>query len=130
MAILLSIAAIVAGYGLIAMIVVTADQVLGRAILRGGPPTRQFIYLLLATGLFAAVLGGFICAWVAPGAPFVHTLILAAVVASIGAAMVTQGPQAGQPKWYPAATLVTGVLGVLAGGGLGALSLAAGVQLS
>lgn len=130
MAILLSIAAIVAGYGLIAMIVMSADQVLGRVMLKGEEPAREFIYALLAIGFFAAVLGGFICAWIAPGAPLIHALILAAVVASIGAAMAAQGAQAGQPKWYPLATLVLGVLGVLAGGGLGALSAAAGVQLS
>lgn len=123
MAILLSIAAIVAGYGLIAMIVVSADQFLGRAMLKGGPPTQEFIYAVLGVGFFAAVLGGFVCAWIAPGAPFIHALILAAVVGSIGAAMVAQGAQADQPKWYPLATLAIGVLGVLAGGGLGALSM-------
>ena len=137
MRLLRSVAAIVAGYGVMSLtviggvIVATSLFVPGglQAVAGGAPPAglpAAYVAANLATGALGAVLGGWIAARSAPFAPFGHAAVLAAIVAASTIASAATVPAGSQPGWYPAVIGVIGVAGVLAGGKLRAAAAAAG----
>ena len=131
-----SVAAIVAGYGVMSLtviggvIIATALFVPGglQAVAGGAPPAAlpaAYLAANLVTGALGAVLGGWLAARIAAFAPFGHAAVLAAIVAALtigSAASLSAGPQ---PGWYPIVIGVIGVAGVLAGGKLRAEAAAA-----
>jgi asparagine N-glycosylation enzyme membrane subunit Stt3 len=118
MDVLRSIGAVVGGY-LVMMVVVILTTFLGMKLFRlkpgQGQPAAPYLGFNLASGLVAAVLGGWTAAWVAPAAPMAHVGVLAVLVAALGLLMARK-PQPGQPRWYPVTIAAIGTVGVLAGG--------------
>jgi hypothetical protein len=136
MRLLRSVAAIVAGYGVMSLtviggiIIATSLFVPGglRAVASGPPPTglpAAYLAANLATGALGAVLGGWLAARIAAFAPFGHAAVLAAIVATLTLGSAGSGPAGPQPGWYPIVIGVIGVAGVLAGGKLRAEAAAA-----
>lgn len=137
MQILRSVAAILAGYGFMALtvmvgiIIATALFVPGGvpAAMSGAPPASLPVAYLAANlgiSLLGAVLGGWITARIAVFAPFGHAAALAAIVATLTILSAAMGPAGSQPVWYPIVIGILGVVGVLAGGMLRAAAAAAG----
>ena len=126
MDILRSIGAIVGGYAtmivLVMLSMVPAARIFGFKMSRDGPPptpTRPYLIYNLVTGLVAAFVGGWVCVWIAGRQSMIHAGVLAGVVALFGL-MMARKPMPGQPRWYPLTIAAIGVVGVLAGGCLGA----------
>jgi hypothetical protein len=137
MRMLRSVAAIVAGYGVMSLTVI-GGIIIGaalfvpggvRAMSAGAPPTAlpaAYLAANLVTGALGAVLGGWFTARIAAFAPFGHAAVLAAVVATLAIATAASAPATPQPGWYPIVIGVIGVAGVLTGGKLRAAAAAAG----
>ena len=136
MPLLRSVAAIVAGYGVMSLTAIGGIIIgaalfvpggLGTASAAAPPPALPAAYLAanLVAGALGAVLGGWVTARVAAFAPFGHAAVLAAVVAAVTIAIAGSGPPGAQPEWYPIVIGVIGVAGVLTGGKLRAAAAAA-----
>jgi hypothetical protein len=75
------------------------------------------LFIVMASTLIAALLGGATTAAIAERARMVHVLILAAVVLALAAYSFTRAGSV-QPLWYHAYLPAAGPLGVLAGGAI------------
>jgi len=82
-------------------------------------------YADLGVAGIGAVIGGWLTARTAPGAPYGHAAALASIVAVVALPTATGPPAASQPGWYPAAIGLVAVLGVLLGGKLRAAAASA-----
>ncbi|MEO8077401.1 MAG: hypothetical protein ABI818_13810 [Acidobacteriota bacterium] len=128
MRILRSVAAIVAGFGFMVLTVIVGTIVGTTLFIPGGmraassgqPSALPIAYLAvnLLIGAIGAVLGGWLAARFAAFAPYGHAAVLAAVVAALSVQSVVAGPAGAQPGWYPVATGLIGVGGILLGGKL------------
>ena len=118
-----SILAVIAGFGSMVAVVIVCT-VLATALLLGDvePKPGQVVpmpYLIvnLTYGLLAALLGGYVCAWLAPRRAGIHVGVLTAVVVLMSLATILgEGPAPGQPDWYPLVLGLIGVTGVPLGG--------------
>jgi hypothetical protein len=121
-----SCAAVVLGY--IAMTVCVVIGTAGLVALfpdyktaeeEGTPPPLVPVILNLAMGCLAGVAGGFVAAYLARRARWLHAGVLALLVfvASVVYAFLMSG--GAQPGWYLALLPVTGAISIVAGGGLG-----------
>ena len=120
---LLSIAAVIGGF-LVTAILVSISTALASVVfgVQQKPDAAETVpaaYLAanLCFSLLSAIVGGYICGWIAPTNPLVHAAVLAALFGalSLGTA-VTTGAAPGQPGWYPWAIGLIGISGVLVGG--------------
>lgn len=111
-----SVGAVIVGFVASAVLVVLGT--LGAALALAGPdgaPTPAYLAANLAVSLGAALSGGGTAAWVARRRPLLHAGVLALIMAAMSLPGLGR-PAAGQPTWYPAALLVIGAGGALAGG--------------
>ncbi len=126
--VLRSVAAIVAGYGIMSLTVIAgsvpAAWLFIPAELRtgGGDPSAglpaSYLAATLVIGVAATVLGGWLAARIAGFAPFGHAVVLAALVAAGSIAWYATMPAGSEPRLYRIAVEVIAVAGVLAGGKL------------
>jgi hypothetical protein len=78
-------------------------------------PNVEYLIGNLACSLLAAGVGGYVCAWIAPGRPMLHGGVLAGMFLVSGVS--AQGLEAdnGQPSWYSYAITVICLIGVVGG---------------
>jgi N-acetylglucosamine-6-sulfatase len=118
-----SVASIVGGFVVAAVLVMLVTYVASLALVPGfrqdpmAPPTAPYLVANVFGSFLAAVAGGWLAATLAARAPLMHAgglglLMLGMTVASGGE------PAPGQPAWYPMTVAVLAALGALAGGGL------------
>ncbi|NOT10081.1 MAG: hypothetical protein HOP28_17955 [Gemmatimonadales bacterium] len=89
-------------------------------------PTPRFIAVNLASGLLAAIAGGWITSSFAPStgraAPHVMALAVGVVVLGVFSALAAPAPgRASEPRWYSWTLPLLGGTGVLLGGWLQSL---------
>ena len=119
-----SIASVVIGYLAMAVFVM-AGTIFATAVLipggfaaaknLSGDPPKNYLYANLLISFAAAVLGGWLCARLAPAHPLIHAIVLAALLLVMS--LVSAKSQADrQPSWYPRTIATIGVLGVVLGG--------------
>jgi hypothetical protein len=119
-----SVLAVLAGFVAMALTVIVATVLFARVLYPdaapGRPPTPTGAWLAVnfAYSLAAAVLGGWLAAYLAPRAPFRHAVALAVVAAAMALPGILGGGSPGQPAWYPAVLGALAVGGVLLGGKL------------
>src|SRR4051794_40363070 len=105
-----SLAAVVAGYGFMASIVM-ASTILATALFmpggltaaRGGlvPASVPAVFLVanVAASLMAAVFGGWLAARIGRGAPFAHAVALAVLTAVLSVVSALDRTPSPQPGW-------------------------------
>ena len=128
MRLLRSVAAIVAGYGIMTLTLIGGTIVAASLFVPGGGPAlavvppaelpARFLAANLATNALGAVLGGWLTARIAGFAPFAHAAVLAVFPATLALGSAANAPAGPQTGWYPMIIGVIGVAGVLAGGKL------------
>lgn len=79
-------------------------------------PTSTYLVLNLSYSFLLAALGGFVTASIAPRSRGKHVMVLAGLFLFMAGLSAIQGPQPGQPAWYPIVILAIGLAGVLSGG--------------
>jgi SAM-dependent methyltransferase len=106
-----SIIAVLAGYLVLALLVVAAGAAAGAALLGSvtARPSGAYLSVNLAAGLVAAGLGGWLTSRLAPGKVWYHLAALAAL-------LVILTPPSGAPGWYRGSLVGVGIAGVLLGG--------------
>lgn len=121
-----SIASVVAGYLVMAVIVVASMALLASAmgLTQTSTPPVSFMIASVALGAVAAVAGGWVCARLAPAPVSRHVNILVALVVVLGllsaaGSLATSNPP---PLAYNLALPVVGAAGAWFGGRLGMLS--------
>ncbi len=126
-----SVAAVAAGFALLAIGVMIATRIAVGAMLPTphAGPTPAYLAVNLAYSAGLAVAAGYVTAKAAPGAPRAHALALAGVLLLLGVAGVVGTAAAGatppdQPGWYPYVMLVLGPTGAILGGALRTASIA------
>ena len=135
MRMLRSVAAIVAGYGVMSLTVIGGTIIAASLFVPGGFPAlaavgpsglpAAFLAANLATNALGAVLGGWLAARIAAFAPFGHAAVLAVFPATLALGSAANAPAGPQAGWYPMIIGVIGVAGVLAGGKLRTAAAAA-----
>lgn len=128
-----SVAAVAAGFALLALGVMIATRMAVGLMLPApdAGPTPAYLAVNLAYSAAFAVAAGYVTAKVAPSAPRAHALALAGVllllgVAAVGGTAAAGAPQDNQPVWYPYVMLVLGPAGAILGGMLRPVSVARG----
>lgn len=118
-----SILAVLAGFATVMILSTAVDAVLHA--LNVYPPNGQPMYepglnaLALAYRCVFTVLGGYVCARLAPNLPLRHAFILGVIGATVGTAAVFATWNMGLgPHWYPIALAVTGLPLTWLGGAL------------
>jgi len=120
---LLSIGAVIGGF-LVTVILVSVSTVFACVICgvkqKSNPSETvpaNYLAANLTLSLLSAIVGGYVCGWIAHSDPLVHAGILAGLlgVLSLTTAVAT-GAAPGQPTWYPWVIGVIGVSGILVGG--------------
>lgn len=113
-----------AGFAAMALAVIVMTILFARLLYPdaepGRPPTPTVALLAvnLAYSFGAAVLGGWLAAYLAPRAPFAHAVALAVVAAAMALPGILGGGSPGQPAWYPAVLAALAIGGILLGGRL------------
>jgi hypothetical protein len=80
-----------------------------------GQPRAGYIFVNLGYSLAAAIVGGYITAWIARDNPLIHSLMLALIVLLLSALSALQ--QRGlQPMWYQLTLIALTPAGVVIGG--------------
>jgi hypothetical protein len=119
-----SLAAIILGLGFMAATTTVGTLVASvafgetrKGITPPTPPTGYFYVSLIVLGM-GSVVGGWLAARMASFAPYGHAAGMAAIVAVLSIEVATGTPSPGQPGWYPSATGLVAVVGILLGGKL------------
>lgn len=107
--------AVIAGYAVMVGVVVGAFVVLVGDPLT--PPGRAAMIGLLAGGLVAALLGGYVAAWVAGRAPLAHALVLVGIAVGMWIVSFLVGT-GGEPLAFKIGNLLVLVVGGSVGGWL------------
>jgi hypothetical protein len=111
--------ALVAGFAVMALLVIMLTALLTRLVpswvATDGRPQPGYVFVSLGYSFLAAAAGGYVTAWAAAANPLIHVLALAIVVLALSAlsAMQSRGKQ---PVSYQLALVAVSPLGVLAGG--------------
>lgn len=128
-----SVAAVAAGFALLAIGVMVATRIAVGVMLPSADagPTPAYLAVNLAYSAGLAVAAGYVTAKAAPSAPRAHAQVLAGVLLLLGVAAVVGTAAAGaspsgQPAWYPYVMLVLGPAGAILGGSLRAVSATRG----
>ncbi len=114
-----SIRAVLAGYALVAALVIVATLVASKVL---PEPTTTYLVLNLSYSLVFAVIGGYVTARIAPHSPLIHAGALAAIflfvsfAASLLSAAAETAAFIAQPSWYPFVVALLGAGGVVVGG--------------
>lgn len=111
-----TIGAVIAGYVIIAILVILSTILTVGLMLPNiaSTPTTSYLIVNLILGLLAAVIGGYCAALIARAKKLTPAISLAAIVFIFG--LLSLGQSSNQPVWYPYALLVIGPLGVVIGG--------------
>jgi hypothetical protein len=134
-----SILAVVAGYVLMAVLVMAASTIVGVAFpgafatADGKPilPDLGWYALTLAYSFAAALAGGHACARLARHAELAHAGALALLLLALGLSLLFAGSGAeGVPVWWTGGEVAVGIAGVLLGGFIRAQAAAAAVGSS
>ena len=80
-----------------------------------GRPRLAYVLVNFAYSLLAAMIGGYVTAWIAAGNPLKHVLVLAIIVLLLGALSALQQRRI-QPIWYQLLLMVITPAGVMLGG--------------
>jgi len=124
-----SIVAVVAGFAAMAVLVMAGSmawmmlRVPGgmkamRETMRSGDaaampaPPPAYLAFNLTLSLFAAMLGGWVTAGMAPNAPVGHRITLGAVIVVMALASARKPGSPGQPAWYKVVIPIVGLAGV------------------
>jgi hypothetical protein len=119
-----SAGALLAGFVSMALLVgVSVPLALALTGRFGQQPNTIYLAANIGFAMLAAIIGGFVCGYVAGRAPFLHSLVLAAIVLVLGAVSGLH-PAPPQPAWYPWTIAVVGAVGAAAGGLLRVRSIA------
>lgn len=119
MLILHAFLALLAGFLSMAIVVAVITAVLMKLVPAWvgatGHPRPAYVTVNLIFSFAAAVLGGYVTAWMAQSNPLIHTLALALIVLLLAALSAMQ--QRGlQPIWYQLLLVAITPAGVFAGG--------------
>ena len=115
---------VIAGYAALAVLTIALFGVLAIAAPAsfGGEPSAApgtgATLVILAFGLIAAVLGGWVTARLAPRRPWRHVLALAGLVLLLSVVSALASPESSAPGWYQTGLALVGVCGALLGGRL------------
>jgi hypothetical protein len=118
MVILHAFLALLAGYAVMAVIVVAVTALLTRLTPewcgQGVRPTAAYLFVNLGYSFLAGAAGGYVTAWISAASPLLHPLVLAVIVLLLGAvsAFASRGKQ---PLAYQLALIALSPVGVLAG---------------
>lgn len=127
------IAAVIAGYVIMAAIVMAGTFALVAAFVPGGvaamramrdnpaampKPSPRYYSMNIALSLVAAIVGGWVAAQIAGPAPRGYVISLAVVVLAMGLVSGFAPGSRGQATWYKLAIPLIGALGVAIGGGI------------
>ena len=119
MVILHAFLSLVAGFAVMAMLVIVLTALLKRMVpswtSTEGKPAPGYIAVNLGYSFLAAAAGGYVTAFVATGNPLYHVLALAMVVLALAALSALQ-ERGKQPIWYQLTLVAITPIGVLAGG--------------
>ena len=119
MVILHAFLALLAGFGSMAMLVAVATAVLTRFVPEWtgapGQPKTGYIFVNLGYSLAAAIVGGYVTAWLSRGNPLHHALALAIIVLLLSALSAIQ-ERGKQPIWYQLTLIALTPVGVFLGG--------------
>ena len=119
MPVLRSIIALVAGFAIMAFLMLALVTIAAWAIgaRAGAPFSPSMLGANIALFAVAALGGGYACAALAPGRPRAHAAVLAVMILAMTLSMVAQPPP-GAPRWFPATLAVLGPLSAALGGAL------------
>jgi hypothetical protein len=119
MVILHAFLALLAGFAVMALLVVVVTAALTRFtpdwVGATGAPRPGYVFVNLGYSFLAAAAGGYVTAWVAGNNPLYHVLALAIVVLAMSALSALQ-QRGKQPVWYALVLVGLTPIGVLAGG--------------
>lgn len=119
MVILHAFMALVAGFAVMALLVIGINALLTRLVPSWagaeGRPQPGYVVVNLGYSLLSAAAGGYVTAWAAAANPLIHVLALGLVVLALAALSALQS-RGKQPIWYQLALVAISPLGVLAGG--------------
>ncbi len=119
MVILHAFLALLAGFAVMALMVIALTALLTRLVPSWtgaqGKPQPGYVFVNLGYSFLAAAAGGYVTAWAAVSNPLVHVLALGIVVLALAALSALQS-RGKQPIWYLLSLLALSPLGVLAGG--------------
>jgi hypothetical protein len=111
--------ALFAGFISMAVLVAVATAVLAKFVPEWvgapGQPRAGYIFVNLGYSFTAAMVGGYVTAWLAQGNPLIHVLALALIVLLLSALSALQ-LRGQQPIWYQLTLTALTPLGVFAGG--------------
>jgi hypothetical protein len=111
--------ALVAGFAVMALLVIGINALLTRLVPSWtgaeGRPQPGYVVVNLGYSLLSAAAGGYVTAWAAAANPLIHVLALGLVVLALAALSALQS-RGKQPIWYQLALVAISPLGVLAGG--------------
>lgn len=119
MIILRAFLALLAGFVSMAILVGVATAVLVKRVPEWvgapGQPKTGYIFVNLGYSFAAAMVGGYVTAWLAKGNPLIHVLALALIVLLLSALSALQ-MRGQQPIWYQLALIALTPAGILVGG--------------
>ena len=119
MVILRAFMALVAGFAVMALLVIVIDALVARLApswtSTEGRPQPGYVVVNLGYSFLAAAAGGYVTAWAAAANPLIHVLALGLVVLALAALSALQS-RGKQPIWYQLALIAVSPIGVLAGG--------------
>ena len=119
MPILRAFLALLAGFAAMAALVGVATAALVKLapgfVGQPGQPHLGYVFVNLGYSLAAALLGGYITAWVARGNVLIHIAALALIVLLLGALSALQ-QRGQQPIWYQLLLVAVMPVGVALGG--------------
>ena len=119
-----SVLAVIVGFAAMAIAVIAATVVAMRLLYPEAEPgllpapTTAWLAVNFAYSLGAAMLGGWLTAYLAPRAPFAHAVALAVVAVAMALPGIFGGGSPGQPDWYPPLMAALAAGGILLGGKL------------
>lgn len=119
-----SVLAVIVAFAAMAIAVIVATVVSVRLLYpEAGPgrlpaPTAGWLAVNFAYSLAAALMGGWLAAYLAPRAPFAHAVALAVVALAMAVPGILGAGSPGQPDWYPPVMAALAAGGILLGGRL------------
>ena len=119
MSILRAFLALLAGFAAMAAIVGVATAVLMKFVPEWvgvpGQPRAGYVLVNLGYSLAAAMVGGYVTAWIAKNNPLIHALALALIVLLLAALSALQ-ERGQQPIWYQLLLVAVAPIGAMLGG--------------
>jgi len=119
MLILCAFLALIAGFLSMALLVALATAILTKFVPEWvggkGQPRSGYIFVNLGYSLAAAMVGGYVTAWIAQTNQLIHALVLALIVLLLAALSALQ-QRGQQPVWYQLTLIALTPAGVVIGG--------------